>query len=59
LAINTNNITVFSLLRNRMLRQKEILLSLTERDTVLLISTSDEKMQRLHAFVDHFSGCHT
>jgi len=54
--INANNITVYSLLYHRILRFKEILMSSTEKDTVLLLSTGEQKIQRLHAFVDHSSG---
>jgi hypothetical protein len=55
-AVNKNNMTVFSLLNNRVLRQREVLLSTTEMGTLVLISTSALKLQTLKAVIDDSSG---
>ena len=55
-AVNVNNMTVFSLLNNRVLRQKEVLLSTTELGTLVLISSSQLKLQTLKAVMDDSSG---
>ena len=55
-AVNEKNITVFSLLQHRILQNKELLFSSTSKDTVLLISTSNRKIHRLHALIDSSMG---
>jgi len=59
-AANADNVTIFSLLRDRILDQREIVLGSNPRDTLLLMTTQKrpgvQQMQTLAAFVDSGSG---
>jgi len=55
-AVQEQNVTVYSLLQDRILQKKELLFSSTTKNTVLLISTSNRKMQQLHALMDSSMG---
>jgi len=61
-ADNVQNITLFSLFQDRILRNREILLSTSPLDTLLLITTKNyaaqqvQDVQRIEAIVDHTSG---
>jgi len=59
-AANAENVTIFSLLSDRILDQREIVLSSSPRDTLLLMTTQkgqeSQKIQTLAAFVNSSSG---
>ena len=61
-ADNGQNITLFSLFQDRILRNQEMLLSTSPLDTLLLITTKNyaarqvQDVRRLEAIVDHVSG---
>jgi len=61
-AVNAENMTIFSLLGSRIVRNREILLSTSPQDTLLLITTRGaerqelQEVQQLAAIFDHSTG---
>jgi len=61
-AVNAQNITIFPLLSSRIMRNREILLSTSPRDTLLLVPTKAaeqqqvQQVQQLAAIFDHSTG---
>jgi len=54
--VNENNMTIFSLVQDNILRKKNILMSTTASDTLLLISTGSRQIQQLFAIIDASLG---
>ena len=58
-AVNAQNMTIFSILSSRIVRNREILLSTSPRDTLLLVTTKGAKwqeVQQMVAIFDHSTG---